>query len=233
MGYRKRFPSKQQTALIAIVFAITGGLVLITPTSVNVQLALAQEEQGQQQQQPSPALNNTMSSSMTGADSETASTSSASNNEPGIGEPLASPTEMNVTMLRGEIGSIQSAHQGAFSWSTAGEWTMQLDGPLTGRADPKIESFNATIHMVRLDGNVLHEHKIYNFNQSSVTHLGDDSTTFNGTMTVTLREGPVENASGYIQLLGDSIAIWVDPRAVENHFGPTPIHGMVLPEDRE
>jgi hypothetical protein len=108
---------------------------------------------------------------------------------------------------------------------------MQLDGPLTGRADPRIASFNATIHMVRLDGNVLHEHKIYNFSQSSVTHLGDDSTTFNGTVTVTLREGPIENVASYIQLLDDSIAIWVDPRAVDNHFGQTPIHGMVLPAE--
>jgi hypothetical protein len=222
MRYRNRPKSEQETVLIAIVFAVAGGLVLITPTSINFQLALAQEEQGQQQ--PSSTFNDTLSSSspMTEADNET-----------GIGEPLPSPTEMNATMLRGEIGSIQSAHQGTFSWSTAGEWVMQLDGPITGRADPRIASFNATIHMVRLDGNVLHEHKIYNFNQSSVTHLGDDSTTFNGTMTVTLREGPVENVTGYIQILGDSIAIWIDPRAVDNHFGPTPIHGMVLPEEEE
>jgi hypothetical protein len=233
MRYRNRPKSEQETVLIAIVFAVAGGLVLITPTSINFQLALAQEEQGQQQ--PSSTFNDTLSSSspMTGADSETASISSATDNETGIGEPLPSPTEMNATMLRGEIGSIQSAHQGTFSWSTAGEWVMQLDGPITGRADPRIASFNATIHMVRLDGNVLHEHKIYNFNQSSVTHLGDDSTTFNGTMTVTLREGPVENVTGYIQILGDSIAIWIDPRAVDNHFGPTPIHGMVLPEEEE
>jgi hypothetical protein len=233
MRYRNHPKSEQQTVLIAIVFAVAGGLVLITPTSINFQLALAQEEQGQQQ--PSSTFNDTLSSSspMTGADSETASISSATDNETGIGEPLPSPTEMNATMLRGEIGSIQSAHQGTFSWSTAGEWVMQLDGPITGRADPRIASFNATIHMVRLDGNVLHEHKIYNFNQSSVTHLGDDSTTFNGTMTVTLREGPVENVTGYIQILGDSIAIWIDPRAVDNHFGPTPIHGMVLPEEEE
>jgi hypothetical protein len=233
MRYRNRPKSEQETVLIAIVFAVAGGLVLITPTSINFQLALAQEEQGQQQ--PSSTFNDTLSSSspMTGADSETASISSVTDNETGIGEPLPSPTEMNATMLRGEIGSIQSAHQGTFSWSTAGEWVMQLDGPITGRADPRIASFNATIHMVRLDGNVLHEHKIYNFNQSSVTHLGDDSTTFNGTMTVTLREGPVENVTGYIQILGDSIAIWIDPRAVDNHFGPTPIHGMVLPEEEE
>jgi len=239
MGNRRsRSKSEQhQTVLIAIVFAVAGGLVLITPASINFQLAIAQEEQGQQQQ-PSSTLNDTTSSlsSMTGSDSETSSSTSsaaATDNETGIGEPLPSPTEMNATMLRGEIGSIQSANQETFSWSTAGDWVMQLDGPITGRAEPQIESFNATINMVRLDGNVLHEHKIYNFNQSSVTQLGDDSTTFNGTMTLTLREGPVENVAGYIQLLGDSIAIWVDPRAVDNHFGPTPIHGMVLPEGDE
>jgi hypothetical protein len=231
MSYRNRSKSEQQTVLRAIVFAAAVGLVLITPTSINFQLALAQEEQGQQQ--PSTS-NNTMSSTpITGADNETSSISSGTDNETGIGEPLPSPTEMNATMLHGEIGSIQSAQQGAFSWSTAGEWVMQLNGPLTGRADPRIASFNATIHMVRLDGNVLHEHKIYNFSQSSVTQLGDDSTTFNGTVTVTLREGPVENVASYIQILGDSIAIWIDPRAVDNHFGPTPIHGMVLPAEEE
>jgi hypothetical protein len=110
---------------------------------------------------------------------------------------------------------------------------MQLDGTLIGREDPQIESSNATLHMVRLYGNILHEHKIYNFNQSSVTHQGDDMTTFNGTMTVTLREGPIENVTGYMQILGDSIAIWVDPRAVDNHFGPTLIHGIVLPVEAE
>jgi hypothetical protein len=229
MSYRNCSNSEQQTVLRAIVFAVAVGLVLITPTSINFHLALAQEEQGQPQ---ASTFNNTMSSpSMTEADNQTSSISSATDNETGIGEPLPSPTEMNATMLRGEIGSIQSAHQGTFSWSTAGEWVMQLDGPLTGRADPRIASFNAIIHMVRLDGNVLHEHKIYNFSQSSVTHLGDDSTTFNGTVTVTLREGPIENVASYIQLLDDSIAIWVDPRAVDNHFGQTPIHGMVLPAE--
>jgi archaellum component FlaF (FlaF/FlaG flagellin family) len=216
--------------VLAIIFAIAGGLVLITPVSTNFEIAAAQEEQ---QQQQSSTLNNTvLSQSITEADSGTSS-NSVTDNQTTFGEPLPSPTQSNATMLRGEIGSIQSAHQGTFSWGTAGEWVMQLDGPLIGRADPRIESFNATIHMVRLDGNVLHEHEIYNFNQSSVTHLGDNLTTFNGTMTVTLREGPIENVTSYIQLLGDSIAIFIDPRAVEDHFGPTPIHGVVLPEEEE
>lgn len=215
--------------VLALVFAIAGGLVLITPSSSNFKVALAQEEQ-----QQTSNSNNTVSSppSMTEAVPES-SLNTVTNNQTAIGESLPSPTQTNATVLSGEIGSIQAAHQGAFSWSTAGEWIMQLDGPLTGRLDPRIESFNATVHMVRLDGNILHEHEIYNFNQSSVTHLGDASTTFNGTMTLTLREGPIEDVPGYIHILGDSIAIWIDPRVVENHFGPTPIHGVVLPEEEE
>ncbi len=240
MRYRNYSKSEKPIVLIAAtVFVVGGGLSLTTPIAINFQLAFAQEEQGEQQQS-STALNDTMPSSSSsssplmteGANNETSSTSAiATDNETGIGEPLPSPTEMNATMLQGEIGSIQSAHLGIFSWITSGDWVMQLDGPLIGRADPQIELFNATIHMVRLDGNMLHEHEIYNFNQSSVTPLGNDSATFNGTMTVTLREGPIENVPGYVQILGDSIAIWVDPRAVDNHFGTTPIHGMVLPEE--
>ena len=243
MRHRRNCSKSEQHLILtaSIVFAVAGGLALITPASINFQLALAQEQQGQQQQ-PSSTLNDTISSAspMTGSSNETSSISSSSSsssaltaNQTGIGEPLPSPTQSNATTLSGEIGSIQSANPETFSWSTAGDWVMQLDGPLTDRAEPHVESFNATINMVRLDGNVLHEHKIYNFNQSSVTQLGDDSTTFNGTMTITLREGPVENVAGYIHLLGDSISIWVDPRAVDNHFGPTPINGMVLPEGDE
>jgi hypothetical protein len=84
---------------------------------------------------------------------------------------------------------------------------MLLDGPLIGCPDPRVESFNATIHMVRLDGNILHEHEIYDVNQTSVEQIGDDSTIFNGTMTVTLREGPLENIACYIDIQGDSIAV--------------------------
>jgi hypothetical protein len=250
MKYRKGSKLEQNATLLATaaVFAVVGGLVLAIPASINFQLALAQEQQGgqQQQQQPPPSAtsnNNNNSTTTSSASSITASSgnqtsssssssnssAAANNEEAGIGEPLPSPTETNATTLRGEIGSIQGT-DGTFAWSTAGDWMMQLDGPLEGRPQPKIQSFNATIHMVRLDGNVLHEHRIYNFNQSSVAQQGDDMTTFNGTMTVTLREGPAENVAGYIQLLGDSISIWVDPRAVQEHFGSTPIHGVVLPE---
>jgi hypothetical protein len=217
---------KEETAIIRILFAAALGYVFfITSTATQFEPVLAQQQSPQQ----SSPLNNTISSLPITENTNETTASSVADNETGIGEPLPSPTQTDGTMLRGILGSIQAAHRGTFSWSTGGEWTMQLDGPLIGRPNPQIESFNATIQMVRLDGNILHEHEIHDFNQTSVTQIGDDTTTFNGTMTVTLREGPIENVPGYIQLLGDSVSIWVDPRFVEEHFGATPIRGMVLP----
>jgi hypothetical protein len=66
------------------------------------------------------------------------------------------------------------------------------------------------MNMVRLDGNVLHEHEISNFTQNSVSHTGDAITTFNGTFSVSMREGIVNNVPGYIQFTGDLVSIWLD-----------------------
>jgi len=71
---------------------------------------------------------------------------------------------------------------------------------------------------------------ISNFTQHSVSHTGDAITTFNGTFSVSMREGIVNDVSGYIQFTGDLVSIWLDPTILENHFGPTPIQGMVLPQ---
>jgi hypothetical protein len=47
-------------------------------------------------------------------------------------------------------------------------------------------------------------------------------------MTVTLEEGPVENVPVYITLQNNLISIAISPTATENHFGPTPISGIIL-----
>jgi hypothetical protein len=53
-----------------------------------------------------------------------------------------------------------------------------------------------------------------------------NTTTFNGTATVSLKKGPVTGVPISIKLMGDSaVSIWVDPSKTENHFGNTPIYG--------
>jgi hypothetical protein len=47
-----------------------------------------------------------------------------------------------------------------------------------------------------------------------------------------MREGPVEDVETEITVSeGKVIAISLDPEAVENHFGDTPIYGMVIPPE--
>jgi hypothetical protein len=223
----KNAKSKMQSlhtaiAVVMVAFATAcWGLMAYLPAITDVSQAYAQEAE---QQQPVPP-------SSSPSTNTTAGEVNATNNQTGaIGVPLPDPLVTNATTLNGEIGSIQGAQAQLFAWSTAGDWVMQLDGPLIGRAEPQVQSFNATIHMVRLDGNVLHEHEISNFTQHSVSHTGDAITTLNGTFSVSMREGIVNDVPGYIQFTGDLVSIWLNPTALENHFGPTPIQGMVLPQ---
>jgi hypothetical protein len=222
----KNAKSKMQSlhtaiAVVMVAFATAcWGLMAYLPAITDVSQAYAQEAE----QQPVPP------SSSPSTNTPAGEVNATNNQTEAIGVPLQDPLVTNATTLNGEIGSIQGAQQQLFAWSTAGDWVMQLDGPLIGRAEPQVQSFNATIHMVRLDGNVLHEHEISNFTQHSVSHTGDAITTLNGTFSVSMREGIVNDVPGYIQFTGDLVSIWLNPTALENHFGPTPIQGMVLPQ---
>jgi hypothetical protein len=146
----------------------------------------------------------------------------------------------NASKMMGIIASMQLDENGNPAWITAGHWTLDSDAPLVGSgassnqtAEPQISNFNATIYMVKNeDGRDFHQHQISNFRQAAVTHQGANSTTVNGTFTITLQQGPVDNVNGYIHVINDKIELWVDPVASDNHFGPTTITGMVLSPER-
>jgi hypothetical protein len=138
--------------------------------------------------------------------------------------------------MMGVIASIQQDENGNPAWITSGHWTLDSDAPLIGgsnQTEPHISNFNATLYMVKNeDGRDFHQHQISNFKQAAVTHQGANSTTVNGTFTITLQQGPVDNVNGYIHIVNDKIELWVDPVASDNHFGPTTITGMVLNPER-
>jgi hypothetical protein len=171
-------------------------------------------------------------------DGSTAGTSSDS------AETTASSNASSSQMV-GVIASIQLDENGNPAWITSGHWTLDSDAPLVGTGggggasssnqttEPHISNFNATLYMVKnADGTDFHQHQISNFKQAAVTHQGANSTTVNGTFTITLQQGPVDNVNGYIHIVNDKMELWVDPVASENHFGPTTITGMVLNPER-
>lgn len=123
----------------------------------------------------------------------------------------------------GAIASLQN-EQGTPAWITSGTWklTVQQSEDLS----IKNAVFRAAFAMVKLDGTAGHKHTISDFKLSSWS--ADDTTkTFDGTVTVTLRDGPMRNVPVKITIMnGASVSIKIDP-AVVSHFGDTAIYGTV------
>src|SRR5215207_1973099 len=169
-------------------------------------------------------------------------TTSAGTATPGMSMDMSGDI---MTMLRefgakhkwGMISSIQNDEQGQPAWVVAGHWMMEMASQndtatanMTGDIS-NVRGFNAMLHMVMLNGSAMHNHEISNFTQTgdATFDSSTNSTTITGTLTITLREGPVHNVPTTIEIAQDKvIAISPDPAAVENHFGDTPIYGIVV-----
>lgn len=136
----------------------------------------------------------------------------------------------------GAIASIQNDEQGQPAWIVAGYWMMEMapqndtaTSNMTGSIG-QVSDFHAMLHMVRLNGSAMHTHEISNFTQvgDSTLDSSTNSTTISGTATITMREGPVSDVQMTIQIAQDKvIAITPDPTPLQNHFGDTPIYGIV------
>jgi hypothetical protein len=143
----------------------------------------------------------------------------------------------SANSLKGDFASIQNNDKGIPAWIVAGNWTMDLSAPLqnsSSSSSADATSFDGSIRMVLLNGSASHEHKLYNFSQTdSAYNATSNSTTFNGTITVTLRDGPHPDVPASIKIMQDkAISIWLDPASVDNHFGNTPIYGTVWKHDQ-
>ncbi len=147
----------------------------------------------------------------------------------------ATTTTNNFTegTTAGIIASLQLApNRPAPEWVTAGYWELESDMPLfggTNQTEPTVTNFYAIVEMTRLaDGTFRHDHRFYDFRQSDILFTTGNTTTINGTMTVVTEESLTENVPTYITLQNNLISIFVDPEATQNHFGPTPITGIIL-----
>ncbi len=142
----------------------------------------------------------------------------------------------------GTISSIQNDENGTPAWILSGLWK----GALTNTADktnqdfstPTVSNnndnlptatFEAEFDMVMLNGSALQQHSIYNFTLVDIMKIDDEDYQVNGTATVTMVEdGPVNNVPLSIKAMNNNvISILVDPTKVNNHFGNTPIFGLI------
>src|SRR5919202_1380540 len=119
----------------------------------------------------------------------------------------------------GTIASIQNGKDGKPAWVTSGIYNFK-------NLNSNSPMFNATFNMFMLDGSAAHKHTITDFKMTGNPSTNGNTTSYNGTATVSLKAGPARDVPISIKLMGDSaVNIWVDPSKTENHFGNTPIYG--------
>ena len=149
----------------------------------------------------------------------------------------------------GTIASLQNDENGNPTWIVSGIWkgslsmgneTQGVGGNQTNATsaaatnttsttgDAPNATFNSKFNMVMTNGSAMHDHEIYDFKLASMSNPNNTTSVFNGTATITMRQGPVENVSVSIKRIDNNvISIWADPTMINNHFGNTPIFGTI------
>ncbi|HEY1248046.1 MAG TPA: hypothetical protein VGE97_03560 [Nitrososphaera sp.] len=151
-------------------------------------------------------------------------------------QPLTGPTG---DFSHGPIASIQNDKSGQPAWLAIGNWR----GNLLSFNETTIENnnggnasngaagavFTADFRMIMLNGSESHSHShvITNFELSNISSDTNGTRTYTGNATVSMPEGPVANVPTTVKVSGEIISIMPDPATLDEHYGNTPIYGVV------
>src|ERR671910_2344271 len=141
----------------------------------------------------------------------------------------------------GTIASLQNDENGNPTWIVSGLWkgSLSMDNKTQGNQSTTANAtaatgslpnatFNSKFNMVMTNGSAMHDHKIYNFKLVNMSNPNNTTSVFNGTATITMKDGPVDDISISVKRIDNNvISVWVDPTKINNHFGNTPIFGTI------
>jgi hypothetical protein len=163
-------------------------------------------------------------------------------------QPGGVPGQSNIIQpglySSGTIASLQNDKDGKPAWVVSGLWRDSLTNMTssaammsssanntTSKTNLPTATFNSVFNMVMLNGSALHKHQISNVTLTGMSMPNEKTVVYNGTATITMKEGPVNDVPMSIRTLNDNvISIWVDPAKTMNHFGNTPLYGTITQE---
>ena len=146
----------------------------------------------------------------------------------------------------GTIASIQNDKNGKPSWLLSGIWQAALtniDKEETKQntissisnesttIDDNLRNavFESAFEMVMLNGSDLHDIKIYNFKLLNISMAEEKNYTITGTATISKKDVPINDVPISIKAMNNNvISLWIDPAKINNHFGNTPIYGLII-----
>src|SRR5919199_4239148 len=140
----------------------------------------------------------------------------------------------------GAISSVQDDNNGKPAWILTGFWKTNLINhtstttPTSSANGPELQGgsaniFTASFRMIMTNGSAMHTHTIADFVLKNKSMPNKSTIVFNGTASASLKEGIVQDVPTSIKVMNDRvISIWLDPAKVKNHYGNTPIFGIVF-----
>jgi hypothetical protein len=139
---------------------------------------------------------------------------------------FAIPSDLlNHKHVFGPLVGVTENDTGITDWVLAGTWRSILTNSTSENTTQNNQSsgaFKAAIEMIKPDGTGRHTHTLTDFVVMNMTQNSDsNSTTFDGTSTVSLREGPVFDVPTTIERSnnGNMFIVTIDPESVDYHFG--------------
>jgi hypothetical protein len=149
-----------------------------------------------------------------------------------FGQP---PSGQASNFTFGPVASIQNNELGQPAWLIIGHWRgnlLSFNQTATENNDENASGaaasvFNANLRMIMLNGSGAHSHVITNFRLSDVSSDENGTMTYTGSSTIRLREAPIVDVPTTIKISGEIISIFPDPSNVNDHFGSTPIYGVI------
>ena len=144
--------------------------------------------------------------------------------------PCGYPFGGHLTQFRfGTIGSIQNGEDGKPQWILSGVWNTNLLNQSSNVVNSSNSVFDISFGMIMLNGSAMHTHFITDYVLQNKSMSNKAVQVFTGTSTMSMKEGPISNVPTIIKIMNNKvISIWLDQSKLKNHFGNTPIYGIVL-----
>jgi hypothetical protein len=133
----------------------------------------------------------------------------------------------------GPLVGVVENETGEVDWVMTGTWRSILANDTIANINENATQYNqssgafkAAIEMIKPDGTGRHTHTLTDFVILNTTRSDDsNSTIFNGTSTISLRDGPAVDIPTTIKRSnnGNVFVIGIDPESVDYHFGKSPL----------
>jgi hypothetical protein len=151
---------------------------------------------------------------------------------PQVSSSAATIHVASPAVLKGSIANVQLGSDGNPEWIESGILVLRLRQSATGSDVPSAHLV-ARMAMIKTDGTAAHSHAISNFKLTNAAMEGNATHVFEGTATITMRDGPVSEVPLTIKIFNNAIIrMWIGPGKIDSHFGTNPVYGTLAESSR-